>query len=184
MRNGVSRFERYLISFDVNFDLSFAYPSGWLSSLLEFSRKLRDEEKRSIAKIVTGSHHTVILDDCDSIYTMGLGDIGQLGHNSRVSYPKPQKIEKLAQYLASAASTSTSIPSFSPGMATIASPSAGRLGQNIAVKDICCGKDHTLLLTGIVTIVCRLRSAITCDLFTHCVPFVFSCSFRRGVFLG
>jgi myosin heavy subunit len=147
LRNGVSSFKRYLISFDVNFDLGFAYPNGWLTTLLEFSRKLKEDEKKAILKVVTGSHHTVILDDCDNIYTWGLGDVGQLGHNNRVSYPRPQKIEKLGQYLASASATSTSIPSFSPGLATLGSPTSGRVGQSVGVKDICCGKDHTLLLT-------------------------------------
>ena len=176
LRNGVSRFERFLISFDVNFDLSFAYPNGWLATLMEFSRKIREEEKKVIMKVITGSHHTVILDDCDNIYTWGLGDIGQLGHNSRVSFPKPQKIEKLNQYLASAAATSTSIPSFSPGMAVIGNPSGGRISQNIGVKDICCGKDHTLLLTGACV-------ALHCIMYTYLCP-VLIFSYLLGLFLS
>ena len=130
-------------------------------------------------KVVTGSHHTVILDDCDNIYTWGLGDIGQLGHNSRVSFPKPQKIEKLNQYLASAAATSTSIPSFSPGMAVIGNPSGGRISQNIGVKDICCGKDHTLLLTG----ACVARSIAFCIHIFCPVLFLFF-SYLFGLFLS
>jgi hypothetical protein len=157
LRSGLSKFERFLISFDVNFDLSFAYPNGWLSSVLDFSRTLRDQEKHIISKIVSGSHHTVILDDCNNIYTFGLGDLGQLGHNSRTSYPLPHKIDKLAQYLSSANSAGNSIPSAlsssagkgssGPGAASIGiSRSLG--GANVSVKDICCGRDHTLLLTG------------------------------------
>lgn len=150
LRNTVNKFERFLISFDVNFDLSFAYPNGWLSTVLEFSKRLREDEKKIISKIVTGSHHTVILDDAHNIYTFGLGDLGQLGHNNRLSFPTPHKIEKLAQYLASASAAGTS-----NNTAGATSPSPGGAGgvhrglsQSIAVKDIACGKDHTLLLSG------------------------------------
>lgn len=146
LRNGISKFERFLISFDVNFDLSFAYPNGWLSTVLEFSRRLREEEKRSIAKIVSGSHHTVILDDSHNIYSMGLGDVGQLGHNNRLSFPTPRKIEKLGQYLASATPGGNSQP-VGTGATGLSSLGAS-ISQNIAIKDICCGKDHTVMLTA------------------------------------
>lgn len=146
LRNGINKFDRFLISFDVNFDLSFAYPNGWLSTVLDFSRRLRDEDKKSIGKIVSGSHHTVILDDCHNIYTMGLGDVGQLGQNSRLSYPTPRKIEKLSQYLASATPGGSTHPSASGG-ATLASIGT-TIGQNIPIKDVCCGKDHTVMLTA------------------------------------
>ena len=154
LRNGISKFERYLISFDVNFDLSFAYPNGWLSTVLDFSRRLREEEKKIIAKIVTGSHHTVLLDDCDNIYTMGFGDLGQLGHNNRLSFPQPHKIEKLSQYLVSATTAATAVPSststtfYASSASNTAAAVSRSLSQNVSVKDICCGKDHTLLLTG------------------------------------
>jgi len=150
LRNGVSKFERFLISFDVNFDLSFAYPNGWLSTILEFSKRLRDEDRKIISKIVTGSHHTVILDDANNIYTLGLGDLGQLGHNNRLSFPTPHKIEKLAQCIASAGAAATlNNATIASGPSSSGSTPIGRgLSQSVSVKDICCGKDHTLLLTG------------------------------------
>lgn len=154
-RNESSKFERILISFNLNFDLSFAYPNGWLKTLIDFCKYLREQEKKSIRKIAIGSQHTVLVDDLSNVYTMGLGDLGQLGHNNRYSHSKPHKIDNLAQYLNSSSTTTSNAGTiggpavFSPGKAA----SIGRsIHSNVTVKDVCCGKDHTLLLTAIGTV--------------------------------
>ena len=82
-KKGSSRFERFLVSFDVNFDLSFAYPDGWLGTMIAFGAQLRERDKKTMRRICVGSQHTIIVDDCSNIYSMGLGDTGQLGHNHR-----------------------------------------------------------------------------------------------------
>lgn len=71
-----------------------------MNTVLKLSRQLLEREKKTIQKISLGSHFTVILDDMSNIYTFGLGDFGQLGHNNRKSSRQPRQIENLAIYLA------------------------------------------------------------------------------------
>ena len=151
LRDGITKFSKFLISFNLYFDLSFAYPKNWLITIFNFQEKLKNE-KKNIIKIVLGSHHTVILDDSDCIYTMGLGDFGQLGHNNRNSLEYPYKIEKLNTYLVTSTTSSTgsgSSSSLSVGKAaSVLNPVGRSLHMNVSVRDVCCGKDHTLLLSG------------------------------------
>jgi hypothetical protein len=39
-----------------------------------------------ITQVAVGAHHTVILDDSSSIYTFGMGDLGQLGACTYLGY--------------------------------------------------------------------------------------------------
>lgn len=130
-RQGKSRFERNLLAYDLYFDLSFAYPDGWLHTLLSFYKDLKNKQNRSLVKVSVGSQHTVLVDDKWDVYTFGLGDVGQLGHSNRTSSSQPRLIELLQQII----STSDNIPSRT-------------VSSKTEVKDIACGKDHTLLLTA------------------------------------
>ncbi|RYH08258.1 hypothetical protein EON65_41090, partial [archaeon] len=119
--------------------MSFAYPEGWLRSILTFYSTLQ-QQGRDVYKIVMGSQHTVIVDDKFDVYTFGLGDLGQLGHSNRVSCHKPKAIELLPSILHN---TTTSNQQRSNAKYSMYSSL-----HNIPVKDLCCGRDHTLLLTS------------------------------------
>lgn len=133
IRHGKSRFDRLLLHFDIYFDLSFAYPDGWLEVIMSFASKLKQEQNRTVLHIVVGGQHTVLVDDLSNVYTMGLGDLGQLGHNNRNSFTRPHMIESLKPAISSS-SESTKLPM--------------SISQKSIVKDVCCGRDHTLLLTS------------------------------------
>ena len=71
------------------------------------------------------------------------------------SIPYPRKIEKLAQYLAAGSGgVREGGGGSAASMRSVAASGAGAggmgrsLGAGIEVRDVCCGKDHTLLLTG------------------------------------
>ena len=161
-RNESSKFDRLLLLFDLTFDLSFAYPGGWLRPIVDFCRGLREERKGSVRKVAVGSQHTVLLDDLSNVYSMGLGDLGQLGHNNRLSYPQPRKIENLSQHLSSSAGVAA--PALhklnanhhhnqsSPSSSSSLSLSRSLSLSSVEVKDVCCGKDHSLLLTSVGTV--------------------------------
>lgn len=153
-RNESSKFDRLLLLFDLTFDLSFAYPSGWLRPIVDFCRGM---ERKSVRKVAVGSQHTVLLDDLSNVYTMGLGDLGQLGHNNRLSYALPRKIENLQQHLSSSAGVAA--PALHKLSASHhhhhhqSSPlSRSSLSVSVEVKDVCCGRDHSLLLTSAGTV--------------------------------
>ena len=92
--------------------------------ILRNCRYLREREKKSIQKIVVGAHFTAILDDMSNIYTFGLGDLGQLGHNNRKSYSQPRKVESLALYLAATESSTGSGAASGGGSRTVPKASA------------------------------------------------------------
>jgi hypothetical protein len=73
------RYHRYIIGLDISFDISDIYPYGWLQTLLLFRENLKEKEKKFISSIAIGSYHTIIVDDCNNLYSMGLSDLGQLG---------------------------------------------------------------------------------------------------------
>lgn len=151
MRNGLAKYSRFLLAFDICFDLEFAYPEGWLNQILSFGKLMKFGDKKSMCKVAMGSQHTVILDDMSNIYTFGLGDLGQLGHNHRKSYSKPRNIEKLPVYL-SLTETSGAVNAARIGSGTLPVHSGmsmpGAVLQKVLVRDVACGHDHTLLLTG------------------------------------
>lgn len=65
---------------------------------------------------------------------MGIGDLGQLGHNNKRSYGAPKYIEKLSQYLQTI---------------DVSSPQRTQAVNNkVIVRDICCGANHSMLLTS------------------------------------
>jgi alpha-tubulin suppressor-like RCC1 family protein len=140
--HGRDRFERDLIMYDVSFDLSIAYPDGWLPTILSFVQELRVNEKRSIQHLVVGAQHTVLVDDFFQVYTMGLGDIGQLGHNSRKSYSSPKKIEQLQRFI----TTGETLDKLKAGTLS-ASKLPTQVASKIGILSVACGQDHTLLLT-------------------------------------
>jgi alpha-tubulin suppressor-like RCC1 family protein len=132
IRHGNSKFERILLTYDIYFDLSFAYPEGWLRTIYFFGKQLKEKENRSIIQIAVGGQHTIIVDDLSNVYSMGLGDLGQLGHNNRNSSTKPRLLENIKQLLASSRDAIK----------------LKSMKQIASVKEVCCGKDHTLLLTA------------------------------------
>ena len=133
-RNGHTKYNRHLIAFDMSGDCSAAYPAGWMEAVATLVERL-STQKRMLVKIAMGSQHTVMVDDGSTVYTMGLGDGGQLGHGNRKSLSQPVAMEALAQLV-------------KKEMA--ASFSRRGLGKTPAfsVKDICCGREHTILLTS------------------------------------
>jgi hypothetical protein len=151
LRSGIAKFKRYLLAFDVCFDLEFAYPEGWLNQILSFCKQMQNDDKRSLCKVVMGSQHTVILDDMSNLYTFGMGDLGQLGHNHRKSYSRPRQLEKLPVFLSltesQGGSNAARIGSGTlPVACGVSMP--GAVLQKVLVRDVCCGHDHTVLLSG------------------------------------
>lgn len=140
--HGRDRFARDLLVYDIAFDLSIAYPDGWLPTILSFAQELRLKENRLIEQLVVGAQHTVLVDDFHQVYTMGLGDLGQLGHNSRKSHAAPKKIEQIQRFI----TQGETLAKVSAG-----TQSASKLPTNVvprmAIQAIACGQDHTLLLT-------------------------------------
>jgi hypothetical protein len=141
-KNAMNKSKSLLLFFDFCFDLSFAYSEGWLKTIFSFQQQLKksimignesssssSSSGRSIKSINIGNQHTIIVDDKSSVYTMGLGDLGQLGHGHRKSLAIPKKIEKLKSILSSSYAGINSLES------------------KITILQVTCGKDHTLLLT-------------------------------------
>lgn len=146
---GHGKYTRLLYGYDVNFDLSIAYPEGWLPQIVQFCKDHQEIRKQSVVKIALGSQHTVILDDASNVYTMGLGDSGQLGHNNRNSYAEPKLLDKLQAILVPVeTATFTSSLSATSKRYKIGTSIASVMNSRAVVNNICCGKDHTLLLTG------------------------------------
>lgn len=136
--HGRDRFDRLLIAYDFCFDLSIAYPDGWLPVLLRFSQQLRVDHNRSILLVAAGAQHTLLVDDNYNVYSFGLGDLGQLGLNNRKSFSTPRKIESL-QRLINLGDGKTSTASLA---------SQPVVSQRIGILSVCCGQDHSLLLTS------------------------------------
>jgi len=127
-----AKYDRRILSFDVAYDVEIAYPRGWLNSIQTFSRDLKVNKKRSFYKVAVGSLHTIIIDNMHNIYTMGINDEGQLGHNNRQNQQIPTIIEHTEALFKSDASTLLSKgPNF-----------------KLSIEDVCCGNDHTLIRTG------------------------------------
>ena len=145
--NGHSVTALDLFHVDVFSDISLAYPEGWVRVTMEAVDSLRLEHRKCITKVAVGSHHTVLLDDRSNVYTFGLGDGGQLGHGNRHGLQRPKCIDKLQTIMAGA----------ERGEARKAKPCASGVSQlirhsigpsTISVRDVACGREHTLLLTG------------------------------------
>ena len=129
-RNAHDKFTRYLFGFDVLFDISSAYPDGWLHTVMEFEKKVRATGKRRVVQIAVGSLHTVLVDSVSNIYTFGVGDNGQLGHGTRGNEAQPRLMETLAY------------------QASLTEGGLNRsLQQKVEVAALCAGRDHTLLVS-------------------------------------
>ena len=88
-----------------------------------------------------------MVDDSSGVWSVGMGDGGQLGHGDRKSHHKPVLMDRLMGLVSEDEAT---IRSHGAG----SSSRAGGPGRNIfahhniSVKSVCCGRDHTMLLTG------------------------------------
>eukprot|EP01038_Epipyxis_sp_PR26KG_P016181 gene16181-22006_t len=133
-----AKFVRQLLALDVNSDLSSYYPNGWVKPTMQFVNNLKEKDKRSITKIAVGERHTLFLDNVSNIYSMGVSDQGQLGHGNRSNLSEPKLINKLSVQL-----EGTETPFGKLKIISSASPL-----DKLVVVDVCCGKDHSMLLTG------------------------------------
>ena len=118
--------------------------------------------------IAVGGTHTVAVDSASNVYTFGFDDVGQLGHGvgtvigllqsgtlgqSNAILPRPKKIdsfrETIESYEAAYNSAKVKVAREKVDMLPPDSLSYQRSGL---VRQIACGKNHTLLLTesGIV----------------------------------
>lgn len=99
--------------------------------------------------IAAGASHTIIVDDSQNIYSFGFGDRGQLGHGDQLTcLERPRMIlnfkQMLENYEASTQSDKVSIGRCKFDKLPRNSLSYQRNGL---VRQVACGKDHTLLLT-------------------------------------
>jgi alpha-tubulin suppressor-like RCC1 family protein len=142
-RNAHDKFNRYVIGFDLNFDLSIAYPQGWIQTLIKFNQHLKQNGQKRLSHIAIGKNHTVLVDSTSGVYTFGLGDSGQLGHGNKMNQPYPCYLNTL-QYQANVAEG---------GGGGGGGRGGGILSKSISsrveVLSVCTGSDHTLLLTAV-----------------------------------
>ena len=107
----------------------------------------------------------MLVDDASNVYTLGLGDRGQLGHNSCSNEARPRKIEKFQQIMESPEGVKQLVGSsqafrvndvksvFShghtklPAHAMLSLSFSASRPKESSVRQVCCGKDFTLLLT-------------------------------------
>jgi len=133
-KNVSDKFVRYIIGYDVSFDFSCAYPSGWIQTVLNFRKQLTNMGKRRISHIAVGDSHTVIVDSASNIFTFGLGDYGQLGRADRRNAEVPKKVDALKH-------------SAQTGKANFSSMNRSVM-ENVEIKGLAAGRDHTLALTN------------------------------------
>ena len=146
--DGLNLTSMHILSMDVFSDVSLSYPEGWLSAVLKHVDTIYTENssKKSITKIAMGSHHTVMLDDMSNVYSFGLGDGGQLGHGHRHSLAHPHVMDKLRHLMANSERGSKEAGgSGSASQGISRNTLSSGAGQ---VRDISCGREHTLLLTS------------------------------------
>jgi hypothetical protein len=61
----------------------YPFPHTWLQTITSFAQTLKQSDKKHIATMSIGHTHTVLVDNDSNVYTFGLNDSGQLGHNHR-----------------------------------------------------------------------------------------------------
>ena len=132
-RNGNDKFVRYIIGYDVSFDISGAYPAGWVQTVLDFRKHLTSVGQRRISHIAVGDSHSVLVDSASNIFSFGLGDYGQLGRADRRNSEAPKQVEALRHSLASSNAKSALSRS---------------IMDNVEIKNVTAGRDHTLVLTS------------------------------------
>jgi len=128
-------------------------------------------------KMVAGSHHLLLLDDEYNIYGCGIGHGGELGNNSNKSYAAPILLDYLVDKLRKDQHSNLNVHdplhpgsnSSSSGTLRKKSVSGGlthvgrggsdgnsknsslsmthHLNVNVIVREMCCGHEHTLLLS-------------------------------------
>lgn len=131
-RNNHDKFGRFLIGLDILFDTEAAYPNGWLNMVLDFDRLAQSSGKRRLNQIAVGRMHTVLVDSAHNVYTVGMGDSGQLGHGGKSNESSPRRMESLI---------------YQSGSKEGAGISRG-IAQHVDIKCVVAGRDHTLLLTS------------------------------------
>jgi alpha-tubulin suppressor-like RCC1 family protein len=129
-----------------NAHIHSAYPNGWMTMLVQHSHRLWNARnlKKSIESVAVGYTHTILLDDTQSLWAVGLGDGGQLGQGDRKSHDKPVLMDRLMGLISE---DETMLRSNGAKSNSIGNSVFGA-GHQYTVKQICCGRDHTLLLTG------------------------------------
>lgn len=55
----LDRLTRLVVGIDVTFDISDAYPNGWLQTVSSFVQQLRETENKTINMVAMGGQHTV-----------------------------------------------------------------------------------------------------------------------------
>jgi len=126
-------------------------------------------------KMVAGSHHLFILDDENNIYGVGVGHGGELGNACNKSHAAPILMEHLLDKLrkdqhsnlsahdplhpGNGSSTTTLKKSVQGGLTSVTRSSSdissknnlltmtARINTNVIVREMCCGHEHTLLLS-------------------------------------
>ena len=110
-----------VIDVDMVVDSSEIYPNGWAVLLAELEVALARKRKIPVS-LAMGAAHSVLLTDGGEVFTWGWGDHGQLGHGTNHNEMAPKLVEHLL------------LPAW--GSAT-----------GLRAKQVCCGQDHTLVLT-------------------------------------
>ena len=131
-RHAREKYGRYLVGLDVTFDISVAYPKGWVAELLSFDASLRSSGQKRLSMVAVGRNHTVMVDTSSNVYTFGLGDAGQLGHGTFGNELEPRSLDTLGYQAAAAEGRGIS----------------KQVTQRVEVLAVAAGRDHTLLLAG------------------------------------
>ena len=135
-------------------NLHDTYPDGWFRMVQFHAHRLWTEHglKKGIKMIAMGVSHTVMVDDNNGLWCAGLGDGGQLGLGDRSSHDKPVTMDRLTHLIGEDEATlraSGTGPTGAGGNRTLGSVGDRTLslGGAFNVKQVVCGRDHTLLLT-------------------------------------
>jgi hypothetical protein len=82
---------------------AYPEPYTWLRTITSFARNLKQAQKKHINEIGVGQTHTVIVDHNHDVYTLGLNDCGQLGHNNRKDvFGVPQRVSSIGTTVSTA----------------------------------------------------------------------------------
>ena len=132
---GQDKFTRCLVGYEANFDLSDAYAFGWAPTIAAFSQSLT-ARKLELRQVALGAYHTILVDSSSNVYSFGMGDCGQLGHCNRRSRAAPELLDAMEKLLQKEAAYQQSLAA------------SRKILKTVSVTDVCCGRDHTLLLCG------------------------------------
>jgi hypothetical protein len=133
LRNQHTLFLKTLVSFDISADITTAYPEGFLTRVVSHNAALNGHTNY-LVKLALGASHTLLLDDQHNVYGFGLGDGGELGNETLKSYAKPTLLKGLMRSLKK------------DDMYWTKEKLVNKL-QNVPVKEVVCGREHTCLLS-------------------------------------